>query len=148
MPMLNNKRFVITGVSSERSIAHGIACVAHAEGAELILTYNNARFERRVRAFAEELNAKVIRLDASDDASVAACAESVKAVWPDGMDGFVHSIAWAPREAIQGSFLEGISRDGFLAAMSISVYSFAALAKAFLPQMEGRRASVFPVSTA
>ncbi len=99
MPMLNNKRFVITGVSSERSIAHGIARVAHDEGAELILTYNNARFEGRVKAFAEELNAKVIRLDASDDASVAACAESVKAVWPDGMDGFVHSIAWAPREA-------------------------------------------------
>ena len=146
MPMLNNNRFVITGVSAERSIAHGIACVAHAEGAELILTYNNARFECRVRALAEELNAKVIRLDASDDASVAACAESVKAVWPDGMDGFVHSIAWAPREAIQGSFLEGISRDGFLAAMSISVYSFAALAKAFLPQMEGRRASMLTVS--
>lgn len=114
MPMLNNKRFVITGVSSERSIAHGIACVAHAEGAELILTYNNARFECRVRALAEELNAKVIRLDASDDASVAACAESVKAVWPDGMDGFVHSIAWAPGRPFRGPFWKVSAATGFL----------------------------------
>ncbi len=107
MPMLNNKRFVITGVSSERSIAHGIACVAHAEGAELILTYNNARFERRVRAFAEELNAKVIRLDASDDASVAACAESVKAVLFIPLPG-------RPGRPFRGPFWKVSAATGFL----------------------------------
>ncbi len=77
----------------------------------------------------------MVTLDAADDASIDAAAEAVKAIWPDGVDGVLHSIAWAPREAIAGSFLDGISREGFLGAMNVSVYSFAGIMKAFAPQM-------------
>lgn len=132
---LAGKHIVITGINSERSIAYGIAKACKAEGAELILTYNNPRFEARLKQYGETFEAPVVTLDAADDASMDAAAEAVKAIWPDGVDGVLHSIAWAPREAIAGSFLDGISREGFHGAMNVSVYSFAGIMKAFAPQM-------------
>lgn len=135
MKRLEGKHLVITGINSERSIAYGIARACRDEGAELVLTYNNERFAERLAKYGEAFNAPVVKMDAADDASIADAAEAVKAHWADGADGVLHSIAWAPREAIAGSFLAGISRDGFLAAMNVSVYSFAAIMKAFAPQM-------------
>ena len=117
------------------------------EGAELILTYNNERFRSRLDRFAEDFGAAaVIQLNVASDESIEAAAARVKEVWSEGFDGFVHSIAWAPREAIEGSFLEGLSREGFLTAINISAYSFAALGKAFLPQMKGHDASLLTLS--
>ncbi|MCF0253978.1 MAG: enoyl-ACP reductase [Duodenibacillus sp.] len=147
MGMLEGKKFVITGISSNRSIAYGIAKAARREGAELVLTYNNERFRSRLEGFAAELGGcPVLVMDVVSDESIAAAAARVAEIWPGGFDGFVHSIAWAPREAIDGSFLEGLSRQGFLAALEISAYSFPALAKAFLPQMLGRKASLLTLS--
>ena len=147
MALLTGTKLLITGISSNRSIAYGIAKACHEEGAELILTYNNERFRSRLERFAAEFNAAgVIQLNVADDESIDQAAQKVKAIWSDGFDGFVHSIAWAPREAIEGSFLEGLSREGFLTAINISAYSFAAMAKAFLPQLEGHNASLVTMS--
>lgn len=147
MALLTGKKLLITGISSNRSIAYGIAKACKEEGAELILTYNNERFRERLERFANDFGAAaVIQLNVASDESIEAAAARVKEVWPEGFDGFVHSIAWAPREAIEGSFLEGLSREGFMAAINISAYSFAALAKAFLPQLEGRKASLVTLS--
>ena len=147
MGMLTGKKILITGISSNRSIAYGIAEACAREGAELIISYNNERFKDRVEGFAETFHAKtVVRLDVSSDESLDLATLRIAEAWPQGFDGFVHSIGWAPREAISGNFLDGISRDGFLAAMNISVYSYAALAKKFLPLMEGHNASMLTLS--
>lgn len=147
MALLAGKKFLITGISSNRSIAYGIAQACAREGAQLALSYNNERFKDRVQGFADELGAgQVFKLDVSSDASVDLAALELANRWSDGFDGFVHSIGWAPREAISGSFLEGITREGFLSAMNISVYSYAALAKKLLPQMEGHKASLLTLS--
>ncbi len=84
-------------------------------------------------------------MDVTSDDSIDAAASALKEKWSEGFDGFVHSIAWAPRECIEGSFLEGISREGFLQAMNVSVYSYAALAKAFSPLLR-ERASIITMS--
>ena len=147
MGILTGKKFLITGINSNRSIAYGVAKACYREGAELILTYNNERFKGRLEKFAADFgNCPVVQLDVASDESIANVAEAIKAHWTDGFDGFVHSIAWAPREAIEGSFLEGLSRQGYMAAVEISAYSFAAMAKAFLPMMEGHKASMVSMS--
>lgn len=147
MSLLAGKKLLITGISSNRSIAYGIAQACAREGAELILSYNNERFKDRVQGFADALNAgKIVKLDASSDESIDLAALEIADRWPDGLNGFVHSIGWAPREAISGSFLEGASREGFLSAMNISVYSYVALTKRLLPLMEGKKGSVLTLS--
>ena len=146
MKLLEGKRILITGISSQRSISYGIAKVCFEEGAQLTLTYNNERFKDRVQGFANDFNAgEVIKMDVTSDDSIDAAASALKEKWSEGFDGFVHSIAWAPRECIEGSFLEGISREGFLQAMNVSVYSYAALAKAFSPLLR-ERASIITMS--
>lgn len=147
MSLLIGKKFLITGISSNRSIAYGIAKACAKEGAQLVLSYNNERFKERVQGFATELGAgEVIHLDVTDDESLNLAALQISNRWSDGFDGFVHSIAWAPREAIAGNFLDGLSREGFLQAINISAYSFAALAKVFLPQMLNHKASLLTLS--
>ena len=136
MSLLTNKKILITGINSPRSIAYGVAQACVREGAEIALTYNNPRFKERLEAMAEALGAKgVFQLDVSDSTSIENLADNLKNLWPEGFDGFLHSIAWAPREAIDGRFLDGLSKDGFLAAMTVSAYSFPAMAKAFEPQL-------------
>ena len=146
MKLLEGKRILITGISSQRSISYGIAKACFEEGADLALTYNNERFKDRVQGFANDFNAgSVIKLDATSDECITNAALVLRERWSEGFDGFVHSIAWAPRESIEGSFLEGISREGFLQAMNVSVYSYAALAKAFAPILR-ERASIITMS--
>ncbi len=132
MSLLKNKKILITGISSNRSIAYGIAKACMREGAELTLTYNNERFKSRIEAFAKEFNAgELVHLDVIDDESIAQSVEKVAQKWPEGLDGLVHSIAWAPKEMLAGKFIDGLTRRGFLGAMNISVYSFPALVKAY-----------------
>jgi enoyl-[acyl-carrier protein] reductase I len=139
--LLQNKKILVTGVLSNRSIAYGIAQACRREGAELALTYQNERFLSRIQDFAAEFGTDfVIPLDVSDDAQINACAEAVKERW-GYVDGVVHCIAYAPREAIAGDFMNGLSRDAFRTALDISAYSYPALAKALLPLMEGRSGS-------
>jgi enoyl-[acyl-carrier protein] reductase I len=142
MGFLAGKKILVTGVLSNRSIAYGIAKAARREGAELALTYQNERFKDRVTEMAQELGSKLaLPCEVTNDAQIGALFESLKRQW-DGLDGLVHAIAFAPREAIAGDFLDGLSREAFAQAHDISAYSFPALAKAALPMMQGRQASM------
>jgi enoyl-[acyl-carrier protein] reductase I len=146
MSLLSAKRILVTGVLSNRSIAYGIARAARREGAELALTYVGDRFRERVEGFAQELGSSIVLpCDVSSDAQIEALFTSLRSHW-DGLDGLVHAIAYAPREAISGELLDGLTRDAFREAHDISAYSFPALAKAALPLMEGRRGALLTMS--
>ena len=146
MSLLKDKKILLTGVLSNRSIAYGIAKACHREGAQLAFTYQNERFLDRIAGFAKEFDSEIVLpLDVADDAQIFALAETLKTTW-GGLDGVVHSIGFAPREAIQGDFLEGLSRDAFKTALDISAYSFPALIKALVPLMEGHPSSVLTLT--
>jgi len=147
MGFLQGKRALVTGIASERSIASGIAEAMHREGAELAFTYQNDKLKSRVeKAAAEHGSDIVLPLDVSDDAQIAACFEQLGQRWNDGFDILVHAIAYAPREAIAGQFLDGLTRENFAIAHDISAYSLAAIAKAARPLMSGRNGSILTLS--
>jgi enoyl-[acyl-carrier protein] reductase I len=130
MGFLAGKRFLITGVLSNRSIAYGIARACRREGAELAFSYVGERFRDRVAEFAAEFDSTLLfDCDVASDEQIDVMFNQLGETWPQ-FDGFVHSIGFAPREAIAGDFLEGLSREGFRIAHDISSYSFPALAKA------------------
>ncbi|SEL62233.1 Enoyl-[acyl-carrier-protein] reductase [NADH] [Roseateles sp. YR242] len=130
MGFLAGKRLLITGVLSNRSIAYGIAKACHREGAELAFSYVGERFKDRVTEFAAEFGSSLVfDCDVGDDTQIDRMFAELGEHWPE-FDGFVHSIGFAPREAIAGDFLDGLSRENFRIAHDISAYSFPAMAKA------------------
>jgi len=140
MGFLAGKKLLITGVLSNRSIAYGIAKACHEQGAELAFSYVGERFKDRITEFAADFNSTLVfDCDVGDDAQIAKLFKDLSAHWPT-FDGFVHSIGYAPREAIAGDFLEGLSREGFKIAHDISAYSFPAMAKAALPYLNAKSA--------
>jgi enoyl-[acyl-carrier protein] reductase I len=142
MSFLSGKKILVTGLLSNRSIAYGIAQSARREGAELAFTYVDERFKDRVSDLARELgSAIVLPCDVARDDQISSLFAALGGKW-DGLDGLVHAIAYASREAIAGEFLDGLSREAFREAHDISAYSFPALAKAALPMMKRRRASL------
>ncbi len=146
MGFLANKRILITGMLSNRSIAYGIASAMKREGAELAFTYQGERVKDRVQELAKDFGSDlVLPCDVASDAEIEQLFVSLKQHW-DGFDGFVHSIAFAPKAGLDGDFLAGISRENFRIAHDISSYSFAAMAKAALPMMEGRNAALLTLS--
>lgn len=146
MAFLQGKKILITGLLSNRSIAYGIAQACKREGAELAFTYVGERFKDRITEFADEFGSKLIfDCDVSSDEQINALFADLGKSW-DHLDGLVHSIGFAPREAIAGDFLDGLSREAFRIAHDISAYSFPALAKAALPMMQGRQASVLTLT--
>ncbi|SDV47579.1 enoyl-ACP reductase FabI [Chitinasiproducens palmae] len=135
MGFLAGKRILLTGLLSNRSIAYGIAQAAHREGAELAFTYVGDRFKDRVVEMAREFGSDIVLpCDVTEDAQIDGLFAELNKVWPK-LDGLVHSIGFAPREAIAGDFLEGMTRENFRVAHDISAYSFAALAKAARPML-------------
>lgn len=133
MGFLAEKRILITGLLSKHSIAYGIAKACHREGAQLAFTYQNERFKERVGKFASEFGSELIfPCDVGEDSEITALFDALGNSW-DGLDGLVHSVAYAPSEAIEGDFLDGISRESFRIAHDISSYSYPALAKAARP---------------
>jgi len=133
--LLAGKRFLITGVLSNRSIAYGIARACHREGAELAFSYVGERFRDRVAGFAQEFGStRLYDCDVADDAQIDRMFAQLGQAWPE-FDGLVHAIAFAHKEAIAGDFLDGLSREGFRLAHDISSYSFPALAKAAAPRL-------------
>lgn len=135
MGFLAGKRLLITGLLSNRSIAYGIARACKREGAELAFSYVGERFKDRITDFAAEFDSKLIfDCDVGDDAQIERMFAQLGEAWPT-FDGFVHSIGFAPREAIAGDFLDGLSREAFKIAHDISSYSFPAMAKAALPRL-------------
>ncbi|HEX5337276.1 MAG TPA: enoyl-ACP reductase FabI [Gallionella sp.] len=146
MGFLANKRILITGMISNRSIAYGIAQAMHREGAELAFTYQGERVRGRVEDLAKEFGSDLVfQCDVGSDDEINQLFADLAKSW-DGFDGFVHSIAYAPREALDGEFLDGFSREAFRIAHDISAYSFPAMAKAALPMMEGRKAALLTLS--
>jgi enoyl-[acyl-carrier protein] reductase I len=142
MALLEGRRILVTGLLSNRSIAYGVAKAARREGATLAFTYQNERFKERVEEMARELGSDIaLACDVGEDAQIAALFAQLGKRW-DSLDGLVHAIAFAPREAIAGDFLEGLSREAFRVAHEVSAYSFPALAKAALPMLRANGALV------
>ena len=140
MSFLTGKKLLITGVLSNRSIAYGIAKACHREGAALAFGYVGERFKDRITEFAAEFDSTLIfDCDVGSDEQIGKMFTDLSQTWPN-FDGFVHSIGFAPREAITGDFLEGLSREGFRIAHDISAYSFPALAKAARPFLSDKAA--------
>jgi enoyl-[acyl-carrier protein] reductase I len=146
MPLLAGKKILVTGLLSNRSIAFGIAKVARREGAAIALTYQNDRFKDRAEEMGRELGAELaLPCDVTSDAEIENLFNKLNERWNE-LDGLVHALAFAPREAIAGDFLEGLSREAFRQAHDISAYSFPALAKAALPMMKGRSGSLLTLT--
>ncbi len=140
MGFLAGKKLLITGVLSNRSIAYGIAKACHQQGAELAFSYVGERFKDRITEFAADFGSSLVfDCDVSDDAQIEKLFADLAQVWPR-FDGFVHSIGFAPREAIAGDFLDGLSRESVRIAQEISAYSFPAMAKAALPYLNEKSA--------
>ena len=135
MAFLQGKNILITGVLSNRSIAYGIAQACKREGAELAFTYVGERFKDRITEFAADFGSKLVfECDVGSDEQIDALFADLGKSW-DRLDGLVHAIGFAPREAIAGDFLDGLSRENFRIAHDISSYSFPAMAKAALPML-------------
>jgi enoyl-[acyl-carrier protein] reductase I len=140
MGFLAGKKLLITGVLSHRSIAYGIAKACHAQGAELAFSYVGERFQQRITEFAAEFDSSLVfDCDVADDAQIEGMFSALSRTWPS-FDGFVHAIGFAPREAIAGDFLDGLTRENFRIAHDISAYSFPAMAKAALPYLNDKSA--------
>lgn len=146
MGMLEGKRALIVGVASNRSIAWGIARAMHREGAELAFTYQNDKLRERVEKFAAEADSDItLPCDVSDDSQIEEVFSGLKQHW-DGLDILVHSVAFAPREMLEGGYLDSMNRTGFLQAHEISSYSFAALGRAAQPMMAGRNGAMLTMT--
>jgi enoyl-[acyl-carrier protein] reductase I len=144
--MLANKRILVTGLLSNRSIAYGVAKAMYREGAELAFTYQGEGVRERVEKMAPEFGSKLVfPCDVASDDEIAALFADLGQQW-DGLDGIVHAIAFAPREALAGDFHEAVTRENFRVSHDISSYSLAALAKAGLPMMQGRNAALVAMS--
>jgi len=142
MGFLADKKILITGVLSTRSIAYGVARACQREGATLAFTHVNDELKDRVIKIAAEFGSTpVLRCDVAKDDDIDALFATLKAEW-GALDGLLHSIAFAPREALAGDFLESLTRPAFATAHDVSSYSFAALAKGARPLMQGRAASL------
>jgi enoyl-[acyl-carrier protein] reductase I len=129
MNFLQGKKILVTGVLSKKSIAYGIASACHKQGAELAFSYADEKFKDRVADLAKDFNSNILlKCDVSSDDEIKQLFADLSNIW-NKFDGFVHSIAFAPREAIAGDFLEGLSLEAFNTAHHISAYSFAAMAK-------------------
>jgi len=146
MNLLAGKKILITGVLSNRSIAYGVAKACQREGATLAFTYVNDELKERVARLAADFGTcPVLPCDVNVDEQVSALFESLRADW-GGLDGLLHSIAFAPREALAGDFLDGMTRDAFRTAHEVSSYSFAALARGARPLLAGRNASLLTLT--
>ena len=146
MGFLSGKRILVTGVASKLSIAYGIAQAMHREGAELAFTYQNDKLKPRVEKMAAEFGSSLTYpLDVAHDSEIDDMFAALGKEW-DSLDVLVHSVGFAPRDQLAGTYIESVTREGFRIAHDISSYSLAALAKAALPMMEGRNSSILTLS--
>jgi enoyl-[acyl-carrier protein] reductase I len=146
MTLLADKRILIAGLLSNRSIAYGIAKAMHREGAQLAFTYQGEAVRERVKKVIAEFDSDLLfPCDVSNDNEIAQCFDDLGKHW-DGLDGIVHSIAFAPREALNGDYVGSVNREAFRIAHDVSSYSFTALAKAGIPLMQGRNGSLLTLT--
>ncbi len=146
MGFLHGKRALIVGVASNKSIAWGIAQAMRREGAEIALSYQTERFRERVEDFARQLDSDItMPCDVAEDGQIEAAIEALAKRW-DNLDILVHSLAYAPRECLEGEYMTTTTREGFRIAHEISSYSFTALAQAARPMMKGRKGALLTLS--
>jgi enoyl-[acyl-carrier protein] reductase I len=146
MGFLANKKILITGLISNRSIAYGIALAMKREGAELAFSYQGEKIKDRVTDLAKEFGSDlVLPCDVGSDEDITNLFSELGKHW-DGLDGIVHSIAFVPKQALVGDYIDAVTREYFQIAHDISSYSFVALAKAGLPMMQGRNAALLTLS--
>ena len=146
MGFLHGKRALITGIISQRSIAWGIAEAMHREGAQLAFTYVNDSLKNRVDEAANAFGSNIVLpCDVGFDDQIEGLFENLGKHW-DGLDILVHSIGFSPREALQGEYLDNLTRENFKVAHDISAYSLSAMAKAARPLMKGRGGSVLTLT--
>ncbi|HET8701395.1 MAG TPA: enoyl-ACP reductase [Nitrococcus sp.] len=146
MGFLKNKRALIVGIASNRSIAWGIAEAMRREGATLALTYQNDKLKSRVEQCAKACSSEIVLpLDVTRDQQIEDVFKVLGTLW-EGVDIIVHAVGFAPREELQGSFVDNTTRDGFRIAQDISSYSFVALARAGRPLMRGRNAALLTLT--
>jgi enoyl-[acyl-carrier protein] reductase I len=146
MGFLAGKRILIVGVASNRSIAWGVAEAMHRQGAELAFSYQTEKFQKRVAEIAGQCQSDIVLpCDVADDASISSLFDELGKRW-DGLDGIVHSVAFADKTQLEGDYVNQTTRAGFSQAHDISSYSFTALAKAGRPLMQGRNAALVTMS--
>ena len=146
MGFLQGKKALLVGVASNRSIAWGIAQAMRREGADLAFTFQNDKLQSRVEKLAAELDSDItIPCDVAQDEDIDGVFAHLDDYW-DHLDIIVHSVAYAPREELEGPYLDCVTREGFRLAHEISAYSFAALAKAGCNMMEGRNGALLTLS--
>ena len=146
MGFLQDIKIVITGIASNGSIAWGTAQAMHREGAKLAFTYQTDRLRPRVEKLAAELDSDIVLpLDVASDQQIDEMFLALSKEW-DGLDSIVHSIGFAPREELEGSYVDSVTREGFSITHDISAYSFAALAKAGREMMQGRNGSLITMT--
>jgi enoyl-[acyl-carrier protein] reductase I len=144
--MLAGKKILVTGLLSNRSIAYGIARACAREGATLGFTYAGEALRERVQKLAVEFGTPpVLPCDVTRDDEIAAVFTALESEW-GRLDGVVHSIAYAPREALSGDYLDTLGREAFAIAHDISSYSFAALAKAARPMLVRSRGAMLTLT--
>ena len=146
MGFMEGKRVLIVGLASNRSIAWGIAQAMYREGAELAFTFQNEKLQGRVEKMAAECGSEItVECDVSKDENITTVFETLGQHW-DGLDCIVHSVAFAPREALEGNYVDAVTRENFNIAHDISSYSFTALAKAGKEMMAGRNGSLLTLT--
>jgi enoyl-[acyl-carrier protein] reductase I len=147
MGFMSGKRALIFGVASNRSIAWGIAKAMHREGADLAFTYMGERLRERVEKLAGECDSDIVLpCDVENDEQIEAVFEHLDDFW-ESLDIIIHSVAFAPKEMLEGDYLDNLTRDGFNQAHDISSYSLAAIAKAGRHMMQNRKdASILTLS--
>src|SRR5688572_279081 len=145
MAFLAGKRALIVGLATDRSIAWGIAEAMRREGAELAFTYQE-RMKDRVEDLAAQVQSSIaLPMDVAFDAEIDAAFAKLGEHW-DKFDILVHSVAFAPREALAGAFVESTSRESFRVAHDISSYSLTALARAARPMMQSRNGAILTLT--
>lgn len=146
MGFLSNKKALIVGVASNRSIAYGVARAMHREGAELAFTYQGDKLAERVAGFASDFDSDIVLpMDVSSDGEIDQAFAELGKRW-DGLDCIIHSVGFAPRDQLEGTYIDAVTREGFQIAHDISSYSLAALAKAGRGMMKERNGSIVTMS--
>lgn len=147
MGFLAGKRALVVGALNERSIGWGIAQAMHREGAEIAYTYQTEKLRSRVQGLADMTNSHIVQpCDVGQDQDITHLFTTLATEWPEGLDILIHSVAYAPREQLEGDYLDAVTRDGFLEAHNISSYSLAGLAKAARPALAKRKGAILTLS--
>lgn len=147
MGFLTGKKALIIGVANNKSIAYGIAKQMREQGAEIALTFQNEKLKGRVEKIADELGSEIVLpLDVASDAEIDATFAELAKTWTDGLDILVHSVAFAPREELEGRMIDASTREGFGIAHDISAYSLTACTKAAYEMLKAKNGSVMTIS--